>query len=98
MAEKRLMLGWLHLTLTVLSGGVLLTLVLLLAVGKVEIRPVTPAPNEPSPPDGSSHGPRIEPVANEFLDMLGHKAKCFVYRGCWIDCWIEVEVDGHKTR
>src|SRR5262245_1557274 len=93
MGERRSVVARLHLVLTILFAGALLTLGVLVAAEKVEIRPVGPA-HDSRPPGGAQPppaGPRIQPVAGaeEFFDLLGHKAYCLKYDGAWIDCWIE---------
>ena len=94
--EQRSLVRWFHRLVTIALGGVLLILGVLLAAGKVEIRPVKQGDTR-APPD-----PRIEWMEDPdtVFDLLGDKEKpfCFKYEGTWIDCWIEVEVDGKTTR
>ena len=93
MTEKRSMANRVHLLLTVLCAGTLLTLGLFVALGKIEIRQVDRSGNPAT-------SPAIEPVqeGNEYFAALGQEAYCFKYEGTWIDCWIEVEKDGEKSR
>lgn len=93
MSEKRSMANRVLLLLTVLCAGALLTLGLLVALGRIEIRQVDRS-------GSAATGPAIEPVqeGNEYFAALGQEAYCFKYEGTWIDCWIEVEKDGEKSR
>ena len=85
-----------HLIVTVLLLGTVLTLVVLVALGQVEIGFVRPPP---PPPAKAAKGPRIErvPEAEKYYELLGYRACLFRYEGGWVDCWIEVDVDGKKT-
>jgi hypothetical protein len=86
-----------HLIVTVLLLGAVLTLVVLVALGQVEIGFVRPPP--PPPESKAAKGPRIHavPEAEKYYELLGYKACLFKYEDGWIDCWIEVDVDGKKT-
>lgn len=102
MGDRRSVAGWLHLAMTMLLAGGLLILVGLLAAGRVEIRAVTPAGATPAPGGAVTPavGARVEPVpgGDHFFGLLGHTAYCLKYEGTWIDFWIEVDVEGQKTR
>lgn len=93
MGERKSVVGWLHCALTILLAVAAGTLGLLVATRKVEIRATGDAHAAPV-------GAYIRPVAGvaETFALLGHKAHCFEYKGAVIDCWIEVEIDGKKTR
>jgi len=91
MSERRSVVGWLHLMLTVLLLGSVLTLGVLVAAGKFEIRQVNPSPLPPGP---SIHAMAIP----AFFDQGDRRAYCFKWEGTWIDCWIDVDIDGKKTR
>ena len=82
-----------HMLLTVVLAGALLTLGMLAAFGAIQIRWVDKA-------DKAAPGARITPAAgaDEFFKALGDEAYCFKYEGAWIDCWIEVDKDGVKSR
>jgi hypothetical protein len=94
----------LHLIMTVLLLGAVLTLVVLVAVGEVEIGfvrapPPAPVAPPPAPVAKAPAGPRIYPAheAEKYYELLGYKGVVFKYDGGWIDGWIEVDVDGKKT-
>jgi hypothetical protein len=40
---------------------------------------------------------RRDTEAEELLKLLGIEADCFKYEGDWIDCWIEIDVDGKQS-
>jgi len=93
---------WLHLGLTLLLAGILLTIGVVVAIGKVEIRSAGQVHDEP-PQDRDTSQPadaRIEHVAgaDELFAALGQTAYCLKYEGALIDCWIEVDIDGKQTR
>jgi hypothetical protein len=85
-----------HLQLTVVLAGALLTLGLLAGFGVIEIRRLDKADKVDKPAPGA----RIAPAegVDEFFKTLGDEAYCFKYEGAWIDCWIEVDKDGVKSR
>jgi hypothetical protein len=87
-----------HLIVTVLLLGAVLTLVVLVALGQVEIGFVRP-PQPPPPESKAPKGPRIHavPEAEKYYELLGYKACLYKYEGGWVDCWIEVDVDGKQT-
>jgi hypothetical protein len=93
MGEPGSMATRVHLLLTVVLAGALLTFGLLAAFGAIELRWVDKV-DKPAP------GARIAPAegADEFFKTLGDEAYCFKYEGAWIDCWIEVDKDGVKSR
>ncbi|MCL4200920.1 MAG: hypothetical protein KJ000_00395 [Pirellulaceae bacterium] len=36
--------------------------------------------------------------AEDFCEWLGIEADCFKFDGGWVDCWVEIDVGGKKTR
>jgi hypothetical protein len=97
MGERGSLANRVHLLLTVVLAGALLTLALLAAFGVIEIRRVDKADKVDNPAPGA----RIAPTegVDKFFKTLGdEEAYCFKYEGAWIDCWIEVDKDGVKSR
>lgn len=53
----------------------------------------------PKPPNAPT-GLRIwrDTEAEEFCKLLGVEADCFKFEGGWVNCWVEIDVGGKKTR
>ena len=93
----------LHSLVTLTLAAALLAVGGFLATGVLGVP--TPAPPPPSPlptPDGSWEpaAPWVRPAPNaDFLPLLvGQKVEVFEYNGPPVSTWIEVEMDGQRTR
>lgn len=89
MSEKASIANQIHWLLTILCGGALLVLGLLVMRGKIEIRQID-----------QFSGAAIEyaPEGEKYFAAAGLDACCFKYEGTLIDCWIEAEKDGEKSQ
>jgi hypothetical protein len=89
MSDKALIANRIHWLLTILCAGALLVLGLLVMRGKIEIRKL----------DGF-RGAAIDyaPEGEKYFATAGLDACCFRYEGTWIDCWIEEEKNGEKSK
>jgi len=87
-----------HAAVTALLGGGVLLLVVLTAIGLVEIR-YTGRLKATASSDPSASGPQIVRVGADLdlEDFATPVSVHFRYSGTLIDCWLEVETDGQKT-
>lgn len=88
-----------HVLVTVLLLGAVLTLLILIAVGQVEIGIVrAPQPTPPVPKSPTGPGIQRVPEAEKYFEVLGYEKAClFKYDGGWLDCWIEEDNMDGKT-